>query len=38
MHIFRLEPLLPEGITLRDLADDREAAGTADQDEPSHAG
>lgn len=37
MHIFRLEPLLPEGMTLRDLAADREAVGVAPQDEASHA-
>jgi hypothetical protein len=26
MHIFRLEPLLPAGMTVRDLYADREAA------------
>jgi hypothetical protein len=28
MHLFRLEPLLPEGMSLRDLAADRNLAAT----------
>ena len=39
MHILRLEPLMPEGMTIRDLHLDRpDAAPVAtDQAEPQHA-
>lgn len=31
-HLFRLEGLLPEGVTLKDLADDRDAAKALEQE------
>ena len=33
MHILRLEPLLPDGITVRDLYEDRERAGASESRE-----